>query len=218
MCPRDHYRPTPIPGLLLHPTILLLNLIVRTAEDNTKTDGRIPPETVDVVTAIIRDAYDFPDLDLAQGKGVLLSCIGQFFHVADPEALAQGREKTLALWYKQRFLSLCFVGEKTQLDKLRGNVSAELLNQVLGVIWQGVDVSQESYVIPHPAFVPAPRFRGVSQQNAIEWAEQMKQLMSDVAERGTMAELTVIGPPEPTYTVQLKNTDSRTSTDQETER
>ena len=36
MRPRDRYRPAPIPGLLLHFTILLLNLIVRTAEDLDK--------------------------------------------------------------------------------------------------------------------------------------------------------------------------------------
>ena len=40
--PRGHYQPTPIAGLVLYPTVLLLNLIVRTAEDNGKMDGIIP--------------------------------------------------------------------------------------------------------------------------------------------------------------------------------
>jgi uncharacterized protein YifN (PemK superfamily) len=238
---RHRYRPTPISGLFLHPTILLLNLVIRNADDNARTDGKIPPETVDVVTAIIRNTYDLPDLDLDQGTGVLLSCIGQFFHpddyderriaemhsqgvldalrgdllpqplrvsdlrtttVADPADLARGRERTLALWYKQRFLSLCFVGEKVQLDKLRDDIPPELLNQILGVIWEGVDLGQEAYVIPHPAFVPVSRFRKVSQQNAIEWAEQMKQFMAKATERGTVAELSIVGPPGPTYTVR----------------
>ena len=82
---RNRYRPTPTPGLVLHPTVLLLNLVTRTTDDNTKTDGRIPPEPVDVVTAIIRDMYDFPDLNLAQGKGVVISFVDQFFHPDDYE-------------------------------------------------------------------------------------------------------------------------------------
>jgi hypothetical protein len=88
---RDYYQPTPIPGLLLYPTVLLLNLIVRTAEDNGKTDGRIPAETVDVVTALIRNTYDSPDLDLARGKGVVMSFIGQFFHPTTTKSIASPR-------------------------------------------------------------------------------------------------------------------------------
>ena len=241
--PRDYYQPTPLPGLLLYPTVLLLNLIVRTAEDNGKTDGRIPAETVDVVTALIRNTYGFPDLDLARGKGVVISFVGQFFHpddyeehriaemhrrglldslqgdlgpqplkvprlrtskVQDPDTLSQGREKTLAIWYKQRFFSICFAGEKAQLDRLRGDVPAELLNQMLGVIWQGMGISQEAFVIPYPSFVPVPRLSKVSRRSALEWAEQVKQLMDEVADRGKEAELTVVGPPGPTYTVRPK--------------
>jgi len=253
------YHPTPIPGLVLHPTILLLNLIVRTADDNVKTDGEIPLETADVVTSLIRHTYDFPDLDLAQGKGVAISFVNQFFHpddyiehrvarvhsqgllnvlqgtlepqpllvpelrtsnVRDPGKLAGRRKRALAFWYKQRFLSICFVGEEAQLDKLRGatplrdatplrgatllqgDIPVDLLNQILGVIWQGVGLSQEAHVIPHPAFVPAALVRKVSRQNAIEWAEQMKQWMSKAVERGTQAEIAVVGPPGPSYTVR----------------
>jgi len=235
------YHPTPIPGLVLHPTVLLLNLIVRTADDNTKTDGKIPLETVDVVTSLIRHTYDFPDLDLAQGKGVAISFVNQFFHpddytehrvarvhsqgllnvlqgtlepqpllvpelrtsnVRDPGKLAGRRKRALAFWTKQRFLSICFVGEEAQLDKLRGDTPVDLLNQILGVIWQGVGLSQETHVIPHPAFVPAALVRKVSRQNAIEWAEQMTQWMSKTVERGTQAEIAVVGPPGPSYTVR----------------
>ena len=253
------YHPTPIPGLVLHPTILLLNLIVRTADDNVKTDGEIPLETADVVTSLIRHTYDFPDLDLAQGKGVAISFVNQFFHpddyiehrvarvhsqgllnvlqgtlepqpllvpklrtsnVRDPGKLAGRRKRALAFWYKQRFLSICFVGEEAQLDKLRGatplrdatplrgatllqgDIPVDLLNQILGVIWQGVGLSQEAHVIPHPAFVPAALVRKASRQNAIEWAEQMKQWMSKAVERGTQAEIAVVGPPGPSYTVR----------------
>ena len=239
--PDVRYLATPIPGLFLYPTVLLLNLIVSNADDNAKTDGIIPLETVDVVTALIRNRYDFPDLDLAQGKGVLISLIGQFFHpddyeehavgevhiqslfdvlqgdlaprpldlpelrtstVADPGTLAQGREKTLAFWYKQRFLSACFVGERAQLDKLRGDIPIELLNQILGAIWEGVGISKDAYVTPQPSFVPVSRLRKVSQQNAVEWADQMRKLMDDIAARGKEAALTVVGPPGPTYTVR----------------
>ena len=235
------YHPTPIPGLVLHPTVLLLNLIVRTADDNVKTDGEIPLETADVVTSLIRHTYDFPDLDLAQGKGVAISFVNQFFHpddytehrvarvhsqgllnvlqgtlepqpllvpelrtsnVRDPGKLAGRRKRALAFWTKQRFLSICFVGEEAQLDKLRGDTPVDLLNQILGVIWQGVGLSQETHVIPHPAFVPAALVRKVSRQNAIEWAEQMTQWMSKAVERGTQAEIAVVGPPGPSYTVR----------------
>ena len=241
------YHPTPIPGLVLHPTVLLLNLIVRTADDNVKTDGEIPLETVDVVTSLIRHTYDFPDLDLAQDKGVAISFVNQFFHpddytehrvarvhsqgllnvlqgtlepqpllvpelrtsnVRDPGKLAGRRKRALAFWYKQRFLSICFVGEEARLDKLRGatplrgDIPVDLLNQILGVIWQGVGLSQETHVIPHPAFVPAALVRKVSRQNAIEWAEQMTQWMSKTVERGTQAEIAVVGSPGPSYTVR----------------
>ena len=129
-------------------------------------------------------------------------------NVRDPGKLAGRRKRALALWYKQRFLSICFVGEEAQLDKLRGDtplrgdIPAELLNQILGTIWQGVGLSQEAHVIPHLAFVPAALVRKVSRQNAIEWAEQMKQWMSKAVERGTQAEIAVVGPPGPSYTVR----------------
>lgn len=77
------YQPTSIPGLFLHPTVLLLNLTVITFEDDARTDGLIPLETVNKVTALIRQTYDFPDLDRDQGKGVGISFIGQFFNPDD---------------------------------------------------------------------------------------------------------------------------------------
>jgi hypothetical protein len=52
--------------------------------------------------------------------------------------------------------------------------------------------------------VPIPRLSKVSRRSAIEWAEQVKQLMDEVADRGKEAELTVVGPPGPTYTVRPK--------------
>ncbi len=240
---RGHYQPTGIPGLVLHPTVLLLNLIVRSAQDNAKTDGLIPLETVDQVTALIRHVYDFPDLDLPRGKGVVISFIGQFFHpddygehriadahvqgllnalredlqpqilrkpdlrtsnVPDPADLAQGRERALTMYYKQRFLSICFAGESTQLDKLQGDIPDPLLGQIVGTIWHALGISDETYVIAHPAFVPARHVRKVSVQNALQWTEQMTQFMEELAEQGTDAELTVIGPPGPSYTVRPK--------------
>ena len=129
-------------------------------------------------------------------------------NVRDPGKLAGRRKRALAFWYKQRFLSICFVGEEARLDKLRGatplrgDIPVDLLNQILGVIWQGVGLSQEAHVIPHPAFVPAALVRKVSRQNAIEWAEQMTQWMSKTVERGTQAEIAVVGSPGPSYTVR----------------
>jgi len=81
--PGSRYRPTGIPSLVLQPTVLLLNLAVITFEDDARTDDLIPPETVNKVTALIRQAYDFPDLDREQGKGVGISFIGQFFNPDD---------------------------------------------------------------------------------------------------------------------------------------
>jgi hypothetical protein len=242
--PRVGYRSTPIPGLFLHPVVLLLNLIVRSAEDNAKTDGLIPVETVDRVTALIRHAYDFPDLDRSRGEGVLISLIGQFFHpddyvehriakthsqailralqgdlqpqtmespdlrtsnVPDPAALSQDSEKRLSLHYKQRFLSFCFIGQSAQLDELRGDVSTELLNHILGTVWHELGISDESFVVVHPSFVPARRVRAVSVQNALQWAELVKQLMDE----GKADEMMVIGPPGPSYIVRPKKPPSR---------
>jgi|GEM_PF-97287 len=108
--PRDRYHATPIPGLVFHPTILLLNLIVRTADDNVKTDGKIPLETVDIVTSVIRHTYDFPDLDLPQGQGVVISFIGQFFH---PDDYA---EHHIAYMHRQGLL-----------NALQGNLEPQIL-------------------------------------------------------------------------------------------
>ena len=80
---RSRYDPTPWPGLVGAPFVLLLNLVVMTAEDNAKTDGPIPSEAIQTVQALTRQRYDFPDLALDEGQGVGLSLIGQFFHVDD---------------------------------------------------------------------------------------------------------------------------------------
>lgn len=89
-----------------------------------------------------------------------------------------------------------------QLDKLRGDIPAELPGQILGTIWHDLGISDEAYIITHPAFVPARRVREVSVQNALQWTEQMKQLMQDLAENSKKAELTVTGLPGPSYTVR----------------
>ncbi|MBM4428810.1 MAG: hypothetical protein FJ026_00495 [Chloroflexi bacterium] len=214
--PQGRYRPTSIPGLFLHPTVFLLNLVVITFEDDAKTDGLIPPETVDKVTALIRQTYDFPDLDRDQGKGVAISFIGQFFNPDDylehriaqthseailhalegdlqprmveaPELrtskmaeftrMAPEGKRALPLYYKQRFLSFCFAGPETELDRLRDEAPDELLGYVMGTLWQDLGISDQTFVMPHPAFVPVSRLRRVSQQNAVHWAEQMVQLI-----------------------------------------
>jgi hypothetical protein len=212
--PTRHYQPTPIPGLLIYPSVWLLNLIVMSDEANIITDGRIPVETVDTMTNWIRHAYNLPDLDVTRGHGVALSFIGQFFHPDDyrerriakrhAQGLVQSLRgdlrplplkvsdlrasqmppsqrglRTLRAFYKQRFLSLCFVGEQEQLDKLQDQISAELLSQVLDVLWQGVGLDDTTFVAPHPAFVPAARLRQVSQQNAATWAKNMNRLMQE---------------------------------------
>lgn len=236
---QGRYQPTSIPGLFLHPTVLLLNLVVITFEDDAKTDDLIPPETVDKVTALIRQAYDFPDLDRDQGKGVAISFIGQFFNPDDylehriaqthseavlrvlegdlqpqmveaPELrtskmseftrVAPEGKRALPLYYKQRFLSFCFVGPETELDRLRDEVPDELLGYVVGTLWQDLSISDQTFVMPHPAFVPVSRLRRVSQQNALQWAEQMVQLI----EQGKVSELMVLGPPGPSYTVKSR--------------
>lgn len=230
------YQPTSIPGLFLHPTVLLLNLTVITFEDDAKTDDLIPPETVDKVTGLIRQTYDFPDLDRDEGQGVGISFIGQFFNpddylehriaqthseailyalqgdlqprmveaprlrtskMAEVTRLAPEGKKALPLYYKQRFLSFCFVGPGTELDRLRDEVPDELLGYMVGTLWQDLSISDETFVMPHPAFVPVSRLRRVSQQNALQWAEQMGQLI----ERGKINGLAVLGPPGPSYTV-----------------
>lgn len=85
---------------------------------------------------------------------------------------------------------------------MRGDAPAELLDQILGTIWRELDISDEAFVIIHPAFVPARRVRKISVQNALQWTEQMTQLMDDLVEQGTKAELSIIGPPGPSYTVR----------------
>lgn len=87
----SRYDPTPCPGLVGAPFVLLCNLLVMTAEDNAKTDGPIPPDAVQTVQTLVRRRYGFPDLDLEEGRGVGLSMIGQFFHVDDYQELRMAR-------------------------------------------------------------------------------------------------------------------------------
>ena len=81
--PSSSYWRTPLPGIVLYPTVLLLNILVRSLDDNARTDGEIPPGTVDEVIAIIRHAYNLADFDRANARGVAISLIGQFFHPDD---------------------------------------------------------------------------------------------------------------------------------------
>ena len=231
------YHPTPIPGLLLCPTVLLLNVVVTTYEDDAKTDGSIPMETVNKVSALIRHAYDLSDLDLEHGKGVAISFINQFFHpddyldhhiardhaqglldalqddlqprtleapkprpskMPDAQALASEGEKAMTLYYKQRFLSICFAGSQAELDKLQGDASDELLDGILSILWQDLDLSDKLFVLYYPAFVPAPSLRKVSQQNATQWTREMSRWMKE----WIFSSLTVVGPPGPSYTVR----------------
>ena len=178
---RSRYDPTPWPGLVGAPFVLLLNLVVITAEDNAKTDGPIPTDAIQTVQALIRQRYDFPDLALDEGQGVGLSMIGQFFHVddyrelrmdqlhrsqilatlqgekeepvldledgdlrqsnlSDPQSLAEGHERALGLWYKQRLLAFYFVGERAQIGRLTQEPPGdELLQNILAVLEQALD-------------------------------------------------------------------------------
>jgi hypothetical protein len=88
---RFRQDPTPWPGLVGAPFVLLCNLGVITADDNAKTDGPIPPKAVSTVQTLIRRRYEFPDLALDKERGVGLSLIGQFFHVDDYRELGMAR-------------------------------------------------------------------------------------------------------------------------------
>jgi hypothetical protein len=46
----------------------------------------------------------------------------------------------MPLYYKQRFLSLCFAGAPAELDKLQGDVPSELMARILGTLWNALDV------------------------------------------------------------------------------
>ena len=231
------YHPTPIPDLVLCPTVLLLNIVVTTHEDDAKTDGPIPIETVNKVSALVRHAYDLSDLDLEHGKGVAISFINQFFHpddyldhhiardhaqglldalqgdlqprtleapearpskMPDAQALALEGEKAMTLYYKQRFLSICFAGSQAELDKLQGDAPDELLDRILSILWQDLDLSDKLFVLYYPVFVPAPSLRKVSQQNALQWTREVSRWMKE----GKFGSYTVVGPPGPSYTVR----------------
>jgi hypothetical protein len=74
------------------------------------------------------------------------------------------------------------------------------LGYVVGTLCQDLSISDQTFVMPHPAFVPVSRLRRVSQQNAMQWAEQMGQLI----EQGKINGLAVLGPPGPSYTVRSR--------------
>ena len=235
---QSRYDPTPWPGLVGAPFVLLFNLVVTSAEDNAKTDGQIPLEPVETVQALIRQRYDFPDLVLDEGRGVALSLIGQFFHVddyrelrvgrlqrehvlailqgadiplfdledhqlrrsnvADPQSMAE-EEGSRAFWYKQRLLAFYFVGERAQVERLVKEPPGEgLLRNIMGVVAQALGLSKQLGVLVHPAFVPAAKMPEVSIQDALEWADVMK----DALKTGQVEAISVVGPPGPSYTVR----------------
>jgi hypothetical protein len=239
---RSHYDPTPWPGLVGAPFVLLLNLVVITAEDNAKTDGPIPSDAIQTVQALIRQRYDFPDLALDEGQGVGLSMIGQFFHVddyrelqmdqlhrsqilatlqgekeepgldlkdgdlrhsnlSDPQSLAEGHERALGLWYKQRLLAFYFVGERAQIGRLTQEPPGdELLQNILAVLEQALDLSEKLGIFVYPAFVPAAKMPRVSRQNAMEWARVLKEKL----DTGELGAISVAGPPGPSYSIRRK--------------
>jgi hypothetical protein len=120
-------------------------------------------------------------------------------NVPDPQSMAEGKEGALALWYKQRLLAFYFVGERAQVERLAQEPPGEeLLQHILGVMAQALDLSERLAVFIHPAFVPAVEMARVSRQNAMEWAEALKQRL----EAGEVGEISVIGPPGPSYTVK----------------
>ncbi len=238
--PPGRYRPAPISGLLIYPTALLLNVVVTRPEDDAKTDGLIPLDTVNKATALMRHAYDFADLDREQGEGVVISLLNQFFQPDDyfEQRIAQvhvkglmdalrgdlqprgiesfearpsqmsgvlGRtaadETTLPLYYKQRYLSVCFAGPKTELDKLQDDVPDDLLSHILGVLGQDLGFSDRLFILYHPAFVPVARLRQVSQENATRWAREM----ADWVKEGVADRFVVKGPPGPSFTIQRRN-------------
>jgi len=119
--------------------------------------------------------------------------------VSDPQSIAE--EKRLAFWYKQRLLAFYFIGERDQIARLtKEPPGEELLGNILGVLAQALDLSEQLAIFIHPEFVPAARMPEVSRQNALEWADMVREAFAT----GKVGAISVVGPPGPSYTIRRK--------------
>ncbi len=153
--PQGWYQPTPFGKLRAIAAFGLLNVVVRTAEADARTNGAFDLELGLRLSAVVRQLYDFPDFDRAAADGVALSVLPFLLSPDDyvrervatrhvymmvdglaqgalelpfdstrlrdagtPDIFTRGAPETLPMYYKQRFLSCCFVGPKPVLDRL----------------------------------------------------------------------------------------------------
>jgi len=121
--------------------------------------------------------------------------------VVDPQSLVAGQEQRFAFWYKQRLLAFYFVGERAQIERLTREPPGEsLLDHIVAVLVQALGLSEQMAVFIHPELVPAARMPEVSLQNAMEWAQAMKERL----DAGKIGALAVVGPPGPSYIVRRR--------------
>ena len=133
----------------------------------------------------LRRLIDLGDRQLCQSK------------VSDPQTMAEDKRRP-TVWYKQRLFAFYFVGERAQIERLVREAPGELLPNILGVLVKALDLSQQLRVHIHPAFIPAIRMPAVSRQNALEWAQVVKNKLTT----GRVETISVVGPPGPSYTIR----------------
>lgn len=71
--PYGRYQPTPFGDLKITSAFWLLNVVVLSVEAHEQTNGPFDLEISQQMAAWTRELYDFPDLDLEAGTGVVIS-------------------------------------------------------------------------------------------------------------------------------------------------
>ncbi len=73
--PQGWYHPSPFGKLRAISAFGLLNVVVRTAEADARTNGAFDLELGLRLSAVVRQLYDLPDFDRAAADGVALSVL-----------------------------------------------------------------------------------------------------------------------------------------------
>lgn len=94
-----------------------------------------------------------------------------------PDLLRKTEEGVLPMYYKQRFLSFCFLGPRDHLDRFWDEPPPDLVPNLVAILGDGIGLGDDVFVLPHPRLEPARRAVRVSQANMQQWLEIQEEAM-----------------------------------------
>lgn len=95
-----------------------------------------------------------------------------------PDIFTQAASGTLPIYFKQRFLSCCFIGSKPVLDRLWLEPSPDILPNWVALLAEHLRWGEEVIVVAHPSLEPAGRAIEIGRANQREWLRQQHEVMT----------------------------------------